>query len=91
MYFTKHQVVIVKINSNLSKTYEYKSYQNDERSGKWVCVYWVGIVKSYVIIRVGQEKSYVCLQGGSKKGQKYAYVINGRSNRIIRDRVMGQS
>ena len=26
--------------------------------------HWVGITKSYVIIRVGQQKSYVCLQGG---------------------------
>ena len=25
---------------------------------------WVGIAKSYVIIRVGQQKSYTCLQGG---------------------------
>ena len=25
---------------------------------------WVGFKKSYVICRVGQAKSYVCLQGG---------------------------
>ena len=32
---------------------------------------WVGLKKSYVIDRVGQQKSYVCLQGGWV-GQKSA-------------------
>ena len=32
---------------------------------------WVGLMKSYVIDRVGQQKSYVCLQGGWV-GQKRA-------------------
>ena len=32
---------------------------------------WVGFKKSYIINRVGQEKSYVCLQGGWV-GQKKA-------------------
>ena len=39
---------------------------------------WVGFKKSYVINRVGQAKILCLLTrwvGGSKKGQKYAYVI----------------
>ena len=39
---------------------------------------WVGFKKSYVIYGEGFKKSYVLLTrwvGGSKKGQKYAYVI----------------
>ena len=39
---------------------------------------WVGFKKSYIINRVGQVKILCLLKswvGGSKKGQKYAYVI----------------
>ena len=39
---------------------------------------WVGFKKSYVINRVGETKILCLLTrwvGGSKKGQKYAYVI----------------
>ena len=37
----------------------------------------MGVAKSYIIIRVGQQKSYPSVSkwvGGSKKDPKYAYV-----------------
>ena len=41
------------------------------KQGKILLFRWVGLMKSYVIDRVGQQKSYVCLQGGWV-GQKQA-------------------
>ena len=53
------------------KITKFEEQKNDNRGG-WVQPQIVlGIAKSYVIIRVGQQKYYVCLQGGWV-GQKMA-------------------
>ena len=49
------------------------------------CSGWVGFKRSYVIDRVGRAKILCLLTrwvGGSKKGQKYAYVIYESSHTI---------
>ena len=37
---------------------------------------WVGLMKSYVIDKVGQQKCYVCLQGGWVLANGYVSKIN---------------